>query len=921
MRPLKLIISAFGPYANRIEIDMEKLGSDGLYLITGNTGAGKTTIFDAITFALYGEASGNNREPSMLRSKYAQPDIPTEVVLTFSYSNKVYIVRRNPEYERPNKKGNGITTEKAKAELTYPDGRIVDKPKDVNNCINEIMGIDRKQFSQIAMIAQGDFLRLLLAETKDRQDIFRDIFKTSYYKILENKLKEESGALNNQYDSAKNSVKQYISGILCNDDDVLAIEVDNAKNGKMGTTDIVELIAKLLEQDKISESTLDNNLKSIEKQLEVVNTNIGKAEEYNKAKNNLNLCKNQLDLKIPQLEQLKNGFENEKAKQPYRDKLEQETALIEAEIPEYTKLEQSKANLLSIENKIKDEQIQQKTNEVNYKKATDKLAKLISEQKLLENAGEQKEKLLREKENAETRKTDFKLLLSNIDKYNSLNLQLKNAQASYIKAQKNLNMLQEKYNSMNTLFLNEQAGILAGTLTDGIPCPVCGSTAHPCKAKKSEKAPTEAQLNEMKKETEKASDIANTKSRKAGELNGSISAQTENINKQIAELIGECSINDAPEKINSALKFLENEILNLSKRITEEEKGIARKAELNKKIPIGEKYVSDTEKTITASNKNIITLTVKKEETEKQIQEISAKLKFDGIVSAKLQLDKLNNEKKALKKALENAEKSYSDCDRTVNELKGKISQLEKQLTESCEIDLYSEQKKKSEFLSYKSEITEKQKIIHTRISTNSTVLKNIKKKSDELSQLEEKWMWVKALSNTANGNIAGKQRIELETYVQMRYFDRIIARANTRFMVMSDGQYELKRRLISEDKRIKSGLELDVIDHYNGSERSVKTLSGGESFKASLSLALGLSDEIQSSAGGIQLDTMFVDEGFGTLSDNDLQQSIKALAGLANGNRLVGIISHVADLKEKIDKQIVVTKDKTGGSNVFINV
>ena len=250
MRPLKLKISAFGPYAGVTELNLEKLGENGIYLITGDTGAGKTTIFDAITFALFGEPSGDNRESSMLRSKYAEPDIPTEVELVFSNNGKEYTVKRNPEYERPAKKGDGMTAQKADACLTYPNGRVVTKPKDVSVAIREIVGIDRNQFSQIAMIAQGDFLKLLLAETKDRQKIFREIFKTGYYQILQDKLKSESGALSRKYDEAKLSVQQYINGILCDEDDVLSLEVEKAQAGNMMTADVIELIKILIKNDK-----------------------------------------------------------------------------------------------------------------------------------------------------------------------------------------------------------------------------------------------------------------------------------------------------------------------------------------------------------------------------------------------------------------------------------------------------------------------------------------------------------------------------------------------------------------------------------------------------------------------------------------------------------------------------------------------
>ena len=223
MRPNKLIMSAFGPYAGRVELNLDKLGKSGLYLITGDTGAGKTTIFDAITYALFGEASGDNRETTMFRSKYADLDTPTLVELYFSYGDKEYYVKRNPEYERPRTRGDGVTTEKANAELKLPDGRIITKLKEVNNAIVEILGVDRNQFTQIAMIAQGDFLKLLLASTDERKKIFQKLFKTQNYYVLQEKLKSESGKLSHEYDEIKSSIEQYINGIACNEDNVLSI--------------------------------------------------------------------------------------------------------------------------------------------------------------------------------------------------------------------------------------------------------------------------------------------------------------------------------------------------------------------------------------------------------------------------------------------------------------------------------------------------------------------------------------------------------------------------------------------------------------------------------------------------------------------------------------------------------------------------
>ena len=287
MRPLKLKISAFGPYSGVETIDFEKLGTGGLYLITGDTGAGKTTIFDAITYALYGDPSGNNREVSMLRSKYADNDTPTEVELVFSYYGKEYKVKRNPDYERTSKRGDGVTTEKANAELTYPDGRVVTKIKDVDNAIKETIGIDRNQFCQIAMIAQGDFLKLLLAPTKERMEIFRHIFKTELYSNLQEKLKRESGALADECDAIKSSITQYIGGIVCDEDNVDFIEVEKAKNNDLTTEDTITLINKLIKDDEKLDDEINIQKEKIQKDLDAVKARIAKAEEIKTAKTDL----------------------------------------------------------------------------------------------------------------------------------------------------------------------------------------------------------------------------------------------------------------------------------------------------------------------------------------------------------------------------------------------------------------------------------------------------------------------------------------------------------------------------------------------------------------------------------------------------------------------------------------------------------
>jgi exonuclease SbcC len=303
-----------------------------------------------------------------------------------------------------------------------------------------------------------------------------------------------------------------------------------------------------------------------------------------------------------------------------------------------------------------------------------------------------------------------------------------------------------------------------------------------------------------------------------------------------------------------------------------------------------------------------------------QISSLRDKLPYESRTAAVAKRDALQREKRMLQAALEKAEQEYSAGKEHLTAVSAYVAQLKKQLEESQSVDLDALTEEKNSLLAQKAERLKHQKSVHNRITTNQACSKNIRKKSAELAALEEKQKWMRALADTANGSVRGKERIMLETYIQTTYFDRIIARANVRLMKMSAGQYDLKRRKTADNMRSQSGLELDVIDHYNGTERSVKTLSGGESFKASLALALGLSDEVQMSTG-IQLDTLFVDEGFGSLDPDSLNQAYNTLAGLTEGNRLVGIISHVAELKERIDKQIVVTKEKCGGSKAKIMV
>jgi len=919
MRPIKLTMSAFGPYASKTTLDLDKLGTSGLYLITGDTGAGKTTIFDAITFALYGEASGDNRESTMFRSKYANADTPTEVELTFAYAGKEYYIKRNPEYERPKTRGEGFTTEKANAELHYPDGRVVTKLREVDRAVEEIMGIDRNQFTQIAMIAQGDFLKLLLASTDDRKKIFQKIFRTRCYYVLQEKLKSESGKLGREYENISASIRQYIDGIKCDEDDVLSIKVRNAKAGMSSTEETLELLSTLIANDKEEEEKLDDEQKNIGKSLEEITAILTNHETWSKARNSLEKSKSDLSEAIAALETLKANLQSEEANKPKVDDIRNQIAAIEAEISEYQELDAK----IKDRNKLQ-EGTDELSNELKKQKAClevlqKEIEALSEERKTLEKADKEKAELEARKHKEEDKRKALKDISKELKALEKLEKQLKKDQETYSELAKAVQLKDEEYQRLFKQYLDEQAGIIAETLVDGIPCPVCGSTTHPIRAVKAENAPTKEELEESKTSYESAKEEAQKASEKAAKTKGQTDEKRNAVLSMLIEMFGNVTIDDADELINDKITEIATVLEEVQNAIDEQQKKIDRRNEIDELLPKKNNErddlinsISENDKTLSGNNATLISL-------KARIDELVKKLKYESEKKAKEVKKALQGEQKKF----EDAYKSADDAVRSQNEkiagFKAAIKEAENTLADAKEIDEGSIKAKQKELKSRNSEIDAKKKVINARKAANESAEKEIKAKSSEVLAIEAKWSWVKALSNTANGNISGKEKVMLETYIQMTYFDRIIARANTRFMVMSGGQYELKRRKEAENNRSQSGLELDVIDHYNGTERSVKTLSGGESFKASLSLALGLSDEIQSSAGGIKLDTMFVDEGFGSLDDESLDQAMRALQNLTEGNRLVGIISHVTELKERIDKQIVVTKEKSGGSKITI--
>lgn len=919
MRPITLTMSAFGPYAGKTVIELDKLGTNGLYLITGDTGAGKTTIFDAITYALYGEASGNTRDVNMFRSKYAEPSTPTEVELTFEYAQKIYTVKRNPEYDRPKARGEGYTTEKANAELHYPDGRVVTKLKEVNKALVDIMGIDRSQFTQIAMIAQGDFLKLLLASTEDRKKIFQKIFRTQCYYQLQERLKQQTGDLAKDYGKIGDSIRQYINGIACHPDDVLMLEVDKAKKGELKNTEAVQLVEKLIDQDAAARQKVLERIGKLDKQKQKIAAQLAVAYNRKTTEEKQEKAKENHDRETQRLKRLETEKNKAAAHQPEVQKAVEAIAKLEAQLPEYAEMQKKQTERTGLQKALEELAQKIKTEAETEKKLARSIADLRAEQASLQNAGAAQAAQKAEKNRLAEQQKDLEGLKKEYAAYQKLEADQKKAQADYAQKSEDSGKKRAEYEHKNKLYLDAQAGILAETLTEGVPCPVCGSLEHPHPAQKPENAPTKQELENCKAKAEEAEKATQAASSKASTCNGQVNTSRETLQARGQKWLGTDAVEEMERLCCEKQQQTAAALQKAEQQLEEIEKQLGRKEELDQLIPQKEEELEQCKNRRGSYETQQAGDGAKLQAAEKRLKELAEKLSYPSEAEANQALQQLREKKQAWEKDIQETKDAHDECAKNLAALKGTLEGYEKTLQGMEKVDVQAVLAAQAEADQQKAASEEQKREIGDRLAVNGPILENLRPQISQMEETEKRLQCVQALSDTANGRLSGKEKIMLETYIQMTFFDRIIRRANVRLMVMSGGQYELKRRVNAENNRSQAGLELDVIDHYNGSERSVKTLSGGESFKASLALALGLSDEIQSSAGGIRLDTMFVDEGFGSLDEESLEQAVNALVGLTQGNRLVGIISHVSELKNRIDKQIVVTKEKSGGSKAEI--
>ncbi len=1042
MKPLVLTMSAFGPYADRTELDFAAFGGQGLFLITGDTGAGKTTIFDAISFVLFGEASGSTRTVDTLRSDFAKPTTRTYVELSFLHKSKIYFIERNPRYERPKKSGEGTTFETADATLQMPNGDIITGYKDVTTRIVDLLGITSQQFKQIAMIAQGEFLQLLLSDSKERGEIFRRIFNTELYQSVQRILKENEREARRRCEDEEQRILQEIKGISCPEDEIarnLLEMINGASIHKAG--DILAELQILNQSDSVEQSRLKQESDKLGKILEAQATAIVKAQFINKAFTELdialenkkkldglqeehNIRKKALDdaekalqkvlpletaylreqkdekrllqsieainkeifAQTTKLEKAQVAYQVEKEKEPEREKLTSSIDHLSKMLPQYDLLTKLKSELEKLEktklglSKSLEELLQQKEALQEQKNFLNEEIGKLDDIELKLSACEQEDKQLKA-----TQKGLLELQES-LDEIERFQGDSRKLIKKFIEEEKAFNLVNSDYIEKERSFFREQAGLMATALGVGDPCPVCGSTVHPNKASLSPNVLSEAQLNEIKQKTE----IARKKMQDASEKSSNKRTAIEQAEKGFKHAF-KAFFSDMDETLNQEQRsaMIKSALVdNRDKKEQNDElylrlgKQASRKKECKEQLLKIEESLQRNEAETTGSEQRRNKIVSEIDTKTGEFKILTSSLEYEDSKQAKLSIKQWKAKLDSLRDAFKKAEEAYhglqnklqanqallvdhgnrltliiqskqhafeaytkmlTDCGFPHEEAYHEARKTESEISALKDfIDKYNTQVKtvdqdlkrllkeienrerqdmeqlesvKQKLEGEKQQLERKIQTLIVRLGINEKISKALDNAISKATVYQQESMLIANLSKTANGELAGKQKLAFEQYVQASYFSRILMEANKRLRIMSNSRYELVRREEATDMRSQTGLEMDVLDHYTGRIRSVKSLSGGESFKASLSLALGLSDVIQSYAGGVEIDTLFVDEGFGALDTESLEQAIQTLVGLSEGNRLVGIISHVSELKERIDRQLVIKKGNSGST------
>lgn len=879
MKPQKLVICGWGPYKNKTEVDFEQFEGKGIFLITGATGAGKTTLFDAISYALYGALSGETRdkERSSVRSDFADAQTPTYVELEMTHAGKFYRIRRNPEYMRPKKRGSGekaYTREKENAVICLPDNRVIEGVKEVNAYIRELLALDFGQFKQLSMIAQGEFAKLLTAPPRDKTRIFREIFGTGVYErftaILGMRAKKQYQLIMEQ----KHRLEEDIRVLRLS---IQGREAAEAEERFLQLTEAeywnYEQIGRCLEEMKDHIQGMcrvyDKDYKAVEKQLDQAGALLVQKREENKRVLEYRSAKEAAE-KLADL------------REEYEEKQKQYQKAVHAGWVELSDLKS--------------------------KQAEEQLKAVFTEKQILAEEMIENQAAVEALMPFWKRKEELKLLIGELAEYEKKEKELAELEKDLEQSEKKLAREKEIYVQKEQLCQSAKAeyeealrmqrygaiGLAAALLEQGKPCPVCGSTEHPAPAKNTVQMPSEEETQELRKHYESLEEKVRESHGKALILQ----SKAEEKKRSLEEERKQQQLRK--ERMEAATEPVCTELLSLG----------AKKAE--------EKWQANCD---TMQRKQA--MLQEKERRLRQLEELKAgrmleKEAADREFEAALDRYGFETEKEYREAYLPGADrerlgKAVDQYQEKVTANRELLEHLRRSVGEDVLFDLQALEKDIAGQRLQREEVLK-------RLKKEEHFLTEIKKTSrlfaEKVGKIEEcsrEYGYMKELENMASGN--NSKKLVFEQYVLAGYFEEILNAANIRFRKMTAGRYEMRRTKEVGDGRIKDNLEIEVLDYYTGKYRSIRTLSGGESFKASLSLALGLSDVIQAQNGGIKVETLFIDEGFGALDSESLDQACAALTSLVESDRLIGIISHVGELRERIHKQIIIDKSGSGST------
>ena len=869
MKPIKLILSAFGPYAGETTVDFSLFGEDGIFLIAGDTGAGKTTLFDAISFALYGEASGGKerRKSKSFRSDYADLKAETFVELTFRHKDETWCVRRNPEYLRAKRNSTETTTQSANAKLTNLEtGQVIEGLRDVNDKIHELLGLTQDQFTQTVMIAQGDFLKILNASSDDRKMLFQKLFNTSVYANLQKKLQEMNSECNKNREELNQRITIAAGKIDPEPDfperEQIVLYQTDPKYADLLSESLEHLLTREKETGSALRQTKETAAQEEKRLIAVIEQAKAALEDF---------CA---------LEKAENGLRKLNDRQSVIDDL----SLQLAKARKAQGLVSDEALLAGNQADLKKQEKAAAEAEAALAKAEQALPEAQARKQAADSHAAEADALL----SSAKQLTDFLPVLRDLeDRRKKLEKQQKKMQTLLTASTK----ADAAYTAAKEGYYRSQAGLLAQELSEGQPCPVCGSTSHPHPAALTAEAVTREAMEEADRLHREAADELHA----ADTALSALQAEVEAGKKRLTEL----NIGEKETKESLAKQIREKE-----EQARQYREAIAKADEALKALQI---TIAENRTTVEHGRQRLNDLHQASERLQAVFQEHLTAAGFENVqayLQAKMSEASMNDADKELRTYGEQ-KKSLSD---QITVLHEKLDGREKPDLSGLTQQLNEQKKKKAAAEEAEAALARKQ-------GTHEDALQEILTARKLQKRREEHWAVVRELYNCCAGITGGafRGKLTFEAYVQQYYFKQVVAAANKRLTVLTDGLFTLRCKEEARDRVRQSGLDLDVLDRSTGQWRDVNTLSGGESFLASLALALGLSDVVQAQSGAIRMEAMFIDEGFGTLDDNALRNSLQVLSDLADGKRLVGIISHVHSLEERIDQQIYVSKTLNG--------